>query len=109
MSAAIKYAPRYTIVVCGAVPSRHLEQAPALIAEILSPSTRQNDLTYKRELCASRKVGTYLIVDPDTKTVEQLSLGKDGGYETVAVSSRLTFTLCGACEIEIGVESLFSD
>ena len=54
------------IVVCGDPPEGHLQSPPALIAEILSPSTRQNDLTYKRELYASQGVGIYLIVDPET-------------------------------------------
>lgn len=37
------------MIVCGDPPEKHLHQPPALVAEILSPSTRQNDLTYKRE------------------------------------------------------------
>ena len=95
------------IVVCGAAPEKHLEQAPALIAEILSPSTRQNDLTYKRDLYASQGVGTYLIVDPDAKTIEQLSLRHDGNYESVDASTRLEVTLCGHCAIGVDLESLF--
>ncbi len=96
------------IVVCGAAPEKHLEQAPTLIAEILSPSTRQNDLTYKRDLYASQGVGTYLIVDQDAKTIEQLSLRQDGSYESVDVTTRLELTLCDHCAIGVDLESLFS-
>ena len=91
-----------------AAPEKHLERAPALIAEILSPSTRQNDLTYKRDLYASQGVETYLIVDPDAKTMEQLSLGQDGNYESVDASTRLKATLCGDCAIEVDLASLFA-
>jgi len=94
------------IVVCGSAPEKHLEQAPALIAEILSPSTRQNDLTYKRDLYASQGVETYLIVDPDAKTMEQLSLGQDGNYESVDASTHLKVTLCDDCAIEVDLASL---
>jgi Uma2 family endonuclease len=95
------------IVVGGSAPERHLEQAPSLIAEILSPSTRQNDLTYKRDLYASQGVETYLIVDPDAKTVEQLSLGQNGNYESLDASTRLEVTVCGDCAIEVDLASLF--
>ena len=97
------------IIVCGPVPERHLEQAPALIAEVLSPATRRNDLTYKRDLYASQGVETYLIVDPDTKSIEHLLLGQDGKYESVDASIRLVVTVCGDCEIEVDLKNLFSD
>src|SRR6056297_974137 len=69
-------------LVCGPAPEKHLEQPPTLVAEILSSSTRQNDLTYKRELYQSQGVRTYLIVDPDTRTIQQLTLSSDGTYES---------------------------
>lgn len=96
------------IVICGDAPEKHLEQPPALIAEILSPSTRRNDLTYKRDLYASQGVGIYLIVDPDAKTIEQLSLNSVGSYESSAASSRLEVTLCNDCVVGIELKSLFT-
>ncbi len=96
------------IVVCGEVPDKHLEQPPALIAEILSPSTRQNDLTYKRDLYAGQGVGTYLIVDPDAKTIEQLTLTSSGNYESTDASSRLEVNLCGDCELRTDWERVFT-
>lgn len=95
------------IVVCGAPPEGHLQSPPALIAEILSPSTRQNDLTYKRELYASQGVGTYLIVDLEKKQIEQLILSLDGLYESDNPGDSLHLSLCGDCSIEIRVSSIF--
>lgn len=55
--------------------------APDLIVEILSPSTAERDRTYKRTLYARHGVQEYWLVDPDTKTIEVLSLDK-AGYRT---------------------------
>ena len=96
------------IVVCGEPPKEHLQIAPDLVAEILSPSTRQNDLTYKRELYASQGVGTYLIVDPEAKRIEQLTLSPDGHYVPQDASSSLKATLCGDCVVEIEPSSIFA-
>ena len=53
------------VIVCGAEPPGHVEQPPALVVEILSPATRQRDLTVKRDLYAASGVGWYLIIDPE--------------------------------------------
>jgi Uma2 family endonuclease len=97
------------IVVCGSAPEKHLEQPPTLIAEILSPSTRQNDLTFKRDLYASQGVATYLIVDPEPRSIEQLLLGQDGKYQSFDASTHLEVTICGDCAIEVDPQILFSD
>lgn len=85
----------------------HLECPPDLIAEVLSPSTRQNDLTYKRELYQRQGVATYLIVDPDAKTIRQLTLPPDGIYESADATSKIKFMICNGCEIEVESKRLF--
>ncbi|MCA9135435.1 MAG: Uma2 family endonuclease [Planctomycetales bacterium] len=97
------------IVVCGGAPDRYLESPPALIAEVLSSSTRQNDLTYKRELYASQGVQTYLIADPENKSIQQLTLSASGGYESIDAPARLRLVLCGDCKIDIDSAKLFLD
>ena len=52
------------MIVCGDPPEKHMHETPALVAEILSDTTRQNDLTYKRQLYHRQGVEAYLIVDP---------------------------------------------
>lgn len=95
------------IVICGSAPRLHLETPPAMIAEVLSPSTRQNDLTYKRQLYANQGVATYLIVDPDARRIEHLALLPSGGYESVVPAGHLQVTVCG-CELEIHPERVFA-
>lgn len=95
-------------MICGGVPEKHLESRPDLIVEVLSPATRQNDLTYKRELYESQGVRTYLIIDPDANTIQQLTLSPAGTYKSTDASSKINVNVCGDCEIEIDSTKLFS-
>ncbi len=79
-----------------------------LIVEVLSPSSRQNDLTYKRELYESQGVRSYLIADPDAKTIEQLTLSPARKYEPIDVSSTIKMSVCDDCEIEVELKKIFS-
>jgi Uma2 family endonuclease len=51
-----------------------VDAPPDLVVEILSPGTRQRDLTTKRELYARFGVREYWIVDLDARTVTILAL-----------------------------------
>ena len=95
------------MVVCGELPDRHLHQRPALVAEVLSPLTRQNDLGFKRQLYARQGVPSYLIVDPDAQTIDKLSLTGEGKYEPDEVSDAVTLTLCDDCDIKCSIASVF--
>jgi Uma2 family endonuclease len=53
--------------------------APDLVVEILSPSTRRNDLLYKLNLYKNAGLREYWIVDPELRTVTQYLL-TDKGY-----------------------------
>ena len=63
------------------VRDTHIADAPALVIEILSPSTRQRDRTFKRKLYARSGVLEYWLVDGDLGEVEVLLLGEDGLYK----------------------------
>ncbi len=52
--------------------------APDLIIEILSAATAPRDRTYKRTLYARYGVREYWLVDPETRTIEVLTLGAKG-------------------------------
>lgn len=95
-------------VVCGEEPAKHLQETPALVAEILSRSTRQNDLTFKRELYAGEGVAAYLILDPDSKTIDLLRLAATGVYESARDVKLIELQLCDDCQIQIKSAEVFS-
>lgn len=73
--------------------SNHLEGAPDLIVEIVSPESQARDWRDKYleyELAAVRE---YLVIDPSARVVELYRLGDAGRYEQVAeVDGCLRFT-----------------
>ena len=56
------------------VTPENIRGGPDLVVEVLSPSTAERDLGYKRTLYARHGVGEYWIVDPGARTVEVLKL-----------------------------------
>ena len=63
-----------------------MESVPDLIAEVLSPSTRANDLGVKRELYMSSGVRELWLVDPDARTVTR---GRDPTPPQTRCSARV--------------------
>lgn len=61
--------------------------APDLVVEVLSPSTVEKDRVFKRRLYAKYGVREYWIADPDTKTIEVLTLG-ERGYERAGLYTK---------------------
>lgn len=51
-----------------------IDQAPDWICEVLSPSTRQFDLTEKRDVYLQERVGHLWFVDPGVRTLEAFEL-----------------------------------
>ena len=93
------------LIVCDDNPSRYLETTPVFIAEILSESTRQRDLVYKRECYLQLGVRYYLIVDPEKESLDLLSL-EDGRY--VEADSQ-TLALTEGCEIRVDFAEAFAE
>ena len=92
------------MVVCDDVPSHHLEKTPILVAEVLSPSTRQRDLVHKKECYQELEVLYYLVVDPQ-KEEHQLLVLQNGVYQKSDPSS---LKVHENCEISIDSKSLFT-
>ena len=60
------------------ITDANAQGAPALVIEIISPSSGTRDRETKRNIYAEHGVGEYWIVDPDTRTVSVMTLeGKD--------------------------------
>lgn len=62
------------------IAEEEIRGAPDLVVEVLSPATAQRDRAYKRTLYARHGVKEYWLVDPETRTLEVLKLGRRG-YE----------------------------
>lgn len=56
-----------------------------LAVEVLSPSTRRDDLGWRRRVYERRGIPSYWIVDPIAPSLTVLELGTDGRYAEVAV------------------------
>ncbi len=95
------------LVLCGDVPERHVESTPALVAEVLSPSTAERDRTFKRELYERQGVGVYLIVDPEAFTLESYQRDVTGQWQYQIVDT-IDVSLCDDCEVHLSRTSLFT-
>lgn len=91
------------MVVCGSQPERHLEAPPDLVVQILSTSTKTQDRVTKRDLYHEYRVPFYLIIDPETNSIEVLQ-STGGGYSPLPVSNRVEITLPSGCRLQIPVE-----
>ncbi|WP_207491692.1 Uma2 family endonuclease [Aridibaculum aurantiacum] len=62
------------LVVCGEMKKKFLDFPPALVAEILSPSTALKDRHNKYPIYEEQGIPYFLIVSPDTEEVEVYQL-----------------------------------
>lgn len=95
------------LIVCGKEPEQHVEHAPALVAEILSASTRGRDRNEKKEIYCDNGVKWYLMVDPEHRTLDAMRLDDRGRYVPVACAEALDVDICEDCSFEVEVASLF--
>ncbi|WP_182868468.1 Uma2 family endonuclease [Rhodopirellula sp. JC639] len=95
------------VVVCGGPPSGHVKSTPAIVAEIVSPATADRDRIHKKTLYHESAVGIYLILDPDTETVEAFQ-STATGFQSLDASHELTFSLCDDCELRVDPKAFFN-
>lgn len=93
-------------VVCGEPPKQHIEDTPALVVEVLLPGTRERDLTFKKQLYADLSVPWYLILDPETNTLQVLQL-PDSDYQQVTPADTLELSICDKCLLNVQIDRLF--
>lgn len=94
------------MVVCGEPPSEHLQDTPALVVEVFSPSTQQRDAGAKLELYASRGVMHYLMVDPHSQTCIACHLSSQGVYLQREVTRVYEISICEECTLQIDLARL---
>ena len=97
------------LVVCGQSPKRFCESTPAIVVEVLSDSTRQNDLGFKRELYQRKGVHAYLMIDPVLKTIQIDRLQRDGNYTTETAGNVFDLQFCVDCHISHIAQEIFRD
>lgn len=96
--------PDVSVICDGPTNLAYLSQTPGLVAEILSDSTRQRDLLYKRDMYEKLGVKFYLIVDPDGELL--LNKLSQGRYRS---SSEWRLQLEDDCEIDLDLSAIFED
>ena len=87
------------LIVCGEITKKYLDFPPALVVEILSPSTALKDRNNKFFLYEREGVKYYLIVDIDQEFVEIYEL-INGAYQLIKKDKdfqyEFHFDPCGA-------------
>lgn len=63
---------------------KNIQGTPALVIEVLSPSTRKRDQQVKRKLYERMGVREYWLVDPDLNVVTLYRRDADGSFPRVA-------------------------
>jgi Uma2 family endonuclease len=94
------------LVVCDPtkITATHIEGAPDLVLEILSPTTSAKDLRQKKALYERSGVREYVVVDPLEHYAIRFVPGDDGSFDkgTVFGSDEvLTFAILEAVEIPL--------
>jgi Uma2 family endonuclease len=88
------------LVLCYEPEGSYITKAPALIFEVVSPSTAANDEHLKYALYEKEGVSYYVIVYPDEKMAKVFAL-KDGRYTKALDAEKETFRFdLGACVID---------
>lgn len=86
------------LIVCGKINKKYLDFPPALVAEVLSPSTKDRDRKIKRDFYERENIKYYLIVDLNKKDIEIYELIK-GKYELQSYEKGFGFNLKENCTI----------
>ena len=94
------------LVICGDTPKPYLDFPPALVVEILSPSTALKDRHTKSSLYEQQGIPYYIIISPDTEEAEVYVL-EEGQY--VLKQKDHSFTYAFSFEHECAATINFSE
>jgi Uma2 family endonuclease len=86
------------LVVCGKITKAYLDFPPALVVEVLSPSTVLRDRNTKHSFYRKQGVKYYLIIDSDKKIIEIYKL-KNKKYELQLYTENFSFYIEEGCTI----------
>lgn len=88
-------------LVCRPVTGDFLTVPPTLVAEVLSPATADKDRHAKRDLYAQHGVTHYLLVDPDSGTLEALTRSDDEADYAAVDGDEVTLGLHAGCVVTL--------
>ena len=90
------------VVVCDVEFVEYLKSPPALVVEILSPSTAERDRTVKFDIYQAQRVKYYIIADPDSHSTDVYELVGER-YVQQQKTSKYLIELVDGCQIELEV------
>lgn len=95
------------LIVCQPITKKFLDFPPALVVEIPSEATWMKDRNVKFPKYEAEGIPYYLIVDPDTNTVEIYQLA-DGGYQRQPLDQSKPYAfVLGECRIEMVFDNVW--
>ncbi len=95
------------LIVCDKIEKKYLDFTPALVAEVLSPSTAAKDRGEKMELYQMQQVKYYIILDPQFKKTEIYQL-TEGHYQPVAINpQQFIFNLKDDCAAAVDFSEIW--
>ena len=97
-------------VLCEGHPGQFISYAPAVIAEILSPSTDGKDRTTRRDLYEQQGVRFYRLIVPRKKSAEVLVLNDSGRHEPQPIVDETISLEWGTdCRVSILLSTVFAE
>jgi Uma2 family endonuclease len=97
------------LIVCKPIQKAFLDFPPALVVEILSPSTAMKDRNNKFTIYQQQKVPYYLIIDADKELIEVYELNAEGKYalQLVSPNAAFHFKLTENCSIDVMLNNIW--
>ncbi len=94
------------LIICGEIKKKFLDFPPALVVEILSPSTALRDRHTKFECYQQQGIRYYLIVDVVKKKLDIYKL-VEGVYQLAKADTAPQFDLSDTCSIKPQMATIF--
>ncbi|WP_153799423.1 Uma2 family endonuclease [Foetidibacter luteolus] len=95
------------LIVCGNIKKPYLDFPPALVVEILSPSTALKDRNTKFYIYEQEKVKHYLIVDTDKEKIEVYDLSGSFYKLRKEDNEPYSFELDNDCSITVDLSQIW--
>jgi len=97
------------LVVCdpARITPTHIEGAPEVVIEVLSPTTAAKDLRQKKSLYEGARVREYLVIDPLEEYAIRFLLGADGFDKGTVFAADELLVIATLEELEIPLWEVF--